>query len=94
LPGRHWGGPAVRCRLLVACLPDGLVQVTEIVVPGRNRAKMPVRSSGEVTGMPSTAVMTDPPVSPAEAAGLPQTVPSTRARAGRDQVPLPGDPFA
>ena len=63
----------------MACLPAGLVQVTEIVAPGRHRARMPVRSSGEVTGVPLTAVMTDPPVIPAEAAGLPQTVPSTRA---------------
>ena len=54
----------------MACLPDGLVQVTEIVAPGRNRARMPVRSSGEVTGVPLTAVITDPLVSPAEAAGL------------------------
>ena len=62
-------------------LPAGLVQVTEIVVPGRNRARMLVRSSGEVTGVPLTAVMTDPPVIPAAAAGLPHTVPSTKAPA-------------
>jgi hypothetical protein len=49
-----------------------------MVVPGRNRARMLVRASGEVTGVPLTAVMTDPPVIPAVAAGLPHTVPSTR----------------
>src|SRR5215467_3466273 len=68
----HCGGPAVRCRLLVVRCPDGLTQVTEIVSPGWNRDKMPVRSSGEPTAWPFTAVMTAPPVRPA---GLPQIVP-------------------
>ena len=70
----------------MACFPVGLVQATDIVVPGRYRARMLVRSSGEVTGVPLTAVMTDPPVIPAAAAGLPQTVPSTRAPAGAGAI--------
>jgi hypothetical protein len=36
------------------------------------------RLCGEPTGLLLTAVMTDPPVIPAVAAGLPQMVPSTR----------------
>jgi hypothetical protein len=32
--------------MLVACSPTGLTQVTEIVMSGRNRARMLVRSSG------------------------------------------------
>ena len=71
----HCGGPAVRCRLLVVRCPDGLTQVTEIVSPGWNRASMLVKSSGEPTACPFTAVMTAPPVMPADAAGLPQIVP-------------------
>ena len=74
----HCGGPAVRCRLLVERRPDGLTQVTEIVSPGWNRDKMPVKSSGEPTACPFTAVMTAPPVRPAEAAGLPQIVPTIK----------------
>ena len=58
--------------------PDGLTQVTEIVSPGWNRDKMPVKSSGEPTACPFTAVMTAPPVMPAAAAGLPQIVPTIR----------------
>ena len=65
----------------MTCLPDGLTQATEIVAPGRSRARMPVRSSGDSTGRPLTAVTTYPPVTPAVAAGLPQMVPSTRAPA-------------
>jgi len=57
---------------------DGLTQVTEIVWPGRNRVRMLVRLSGEPTAWPFTAVKTAPPVMPAEAAGLPQIVPSIR----------------
>ena len=75
----HCGGPAVRCRLLVVRCPDGLTQVTEIVSPGWNRDRMLVRSSGEPTARPFTAVMTAPPVTPAEAAGPPQIVPMIRA---------------
>ena len=74
----HSGGPAVRCRLLVVRCPDGLTQVTEIVSPGWNRDRMPARSSGAPTACPFTAVMTAPPVRPAEAAGLPQIVPMIR----------------
>ena len=78
-PGRcHCGGPAVRCRLLVERCPGGLTQVTEIVSPGWNRDRMPVRSSGEPTACPFTVVMTAPPVMPAEAAGLPQIVPTIK----------------
>ncbi len=58
---------------------DGLTQVTEIVSPGWNRASMLVKSSGELTACPLTAVMTAPPVMPADAAGLPQIAPSIRA---------------
>jgi hypothetical protein len=65
--------------LLVVRCPDGLTQVTEIVSPGWNFDKMPVRLSGEPTACPLTAVMTAPPVIPAEAAGLPQIVPMIRA---------------
>ena len=60
------------------CPPDGLTQVTEIVSPGRKRAKVRVKSSGEPTACPLTAVMTAPPIMPAEAAGLPQIVPMIR----------------
>jgi hypothetical protein len=58
--------------------PDGLTQVTEIVSPGWNCDKRPAKSSGEPTACPFTAVMTAPPVRPAEAAGLPQIVPTIR----------------
>lgn len=58
--------------------PDGLTHVTEIVSPGWNRASMLLKSSGEPTACPLTAVMTAPPVMPADAAGLPQIVPSIR----------------
>jgi len=75
---RHCGGPAARCRLLVVRWPDGPTQVTEIASPGWNRARMPLRSSGEPTVCPFTAVMTAPPVMPAEAARLPQIVPRIR----------------
>ena len=75
----HCGGPAVRCRLLVVRCPGGLTQGTEIVSPGWNRERMPARSSGEPPACPFTAVMTAPPVIPAEAAGLPQIVPMIRA---------------
>src|SRR6185437_11031929 len=37
--GCHCGGPAVRRMLLVVRWPAGLTQVTEIVSPGRNRAR-------------------------------------------------------
>jgi hypothetical protein len=79
LSSDHCGGPAARCRRLVVCCPDGLTQVTDIVSPGWSRDRMRVRSSGEPTGCPFTAVMTAPPVMPAAAAGLPQMVPMTRA---------------
>jgi hypothetical protein len=39
----YCGGPAARRRLLVACWPAGLIQVTEIVVPGRSRVGMLAR---------------------------------------------------
>ena len=68
-----------RCRRLVVCCPDGLTQVTEIVSPGWNRDRMPVRAPGELTACPFTAVMTAPPAMPAAAAGLPQMVPMIRA---------------
>ena len=61
--------------------PDGLIQVTEITSPGWNRDKTPLRSSGEPMACPFTAVMTAPPVIPAEAARLPQIVPVTRVPA-------------
>ena len=64
--------------LLVVRCPDGLTQVTEIVSPGWNRDRMPIKSSGEPTACPFTDVMTAPPVIPAEAAGLPQIVPMIR----------------
>ena len=63
----------------MARCPDGLTQVTEITSPGWNRDRMALRSSGEPTAWPFTAVMTAPPVRPAEAAGLPQIVPMIRA---------------
>ena len=59
--------------------PDGLTQVTEITSPGWNFGRMPARPSGEPTACPFSAVMTAPPVMPAEAAGLPQIVPMTSA---------------
>jgi hypothetical protein len=76
--GCHCGGPAARCRLLAVRCPDGLTQVTVIVSPGWNRERMLPRSSGEPTACPFTAVMTAPPVMPAEAAGLPQIVPTIK----------------
>ena len=75
--GCYCGGPAARRMLLVVRLPDGLTQATEIVSPGWNLARMPLRLSGEPTACPLTAVMTAPPVRPAPAAGLPQIVPTT-----------------
>jgi hypothetical protein len=39
---------------------------------------MPARRSGDPTTYPFTAVMTAPPVMPAEAAGLPRIVPMIR----------------
>ena len=68
----------MRRRPLVVRWPDGLTQVTEIVSPGWNLARTWLRSSGEPTACPLTAVMTAPPVMPAWAAGLPQIVPSIR----------------
>ena len=56
--------------------PDGLTQVTETVSPGRKRARRPVRWEGAPACWPLTAVITDPPVIPAVAAGLPQMTPS------------------
>ena len=47
----------------------------EIVEPGRNFDTAPVRLSGEPMAWPFTAVMTDPAVRPAAAAGPPQMVP-------------------
>ena len=61
----------------MALRPDGLTQLTEIVSPGRSVASIALRSAGEVVGLPFTAVITDPPVMPTAAAGLPQIVPST-----------------
>jgi hypothetical protein len=65
-------------RLLVALGPVALTQATETVSPGRNLARVLVRLAGEPTAAPLTAVMTEPAVRPAVAAGLPQIVPSTR----------------
>ena len=62
---------------MVRC-PDGLTQVTEMVSPVWNRVMILAKPSGEPTACPFTAVMTAPPVMPAEAAGLPQIVPSIR----------------
>ena len=73
----YCGGPASSRRLLVAWRPDGLTQLTVIVSPGRSLASIAVRLSGDAVGLPFTAVITDPPVIPAAAAGLPQMVPST-----------------
>ena len=64
--------------LLVVRWPAGLTQVSEIVSPGRWRARMLVKWPGDPAGCPLTAVMTEPPVIPALAAGLPRMVPSTR----------------
>ncbi len=49
-----------------------------MVSPGLKCVRMLAKSSGEPTACPFTAVMTDPAVIPAEAAGLPQMVPSIR----------------
>jgi hypothetical protein len=49
-----------------------------MVSPGRNLARMLVRLAGEPAGCPLIAVITDPAVIPAEAAGPPQMVPSIR----------------
>ena len=57
--------------------PDGVTQVTDTVSPGRSLAMMSARLCGELTVWPFTAVMTDPAVSPAAAAGLLQIVPMT-----------------
>ena len=48
------------------------------MLPGRNFASVPCRVCGAPTAWPFTLVMTDPAVSPAVAAGLPQIVPMTR----------------
>ena len=61
----------------MAWCPDGLTQLTVIVSPGRSLASIAVRLSADAVGLPFTAVITDPPVIPAAAAGLPQIVPST-----------------
>ena len=42
----YCGGPAVRCTVLVVCWPAGLTQVTEMVSPGLNRARMLARLAG------------------------------------------------
>src|SRR3974390_2190268 len=75
----HCGGPAARASLLVVRSPDGLTQVTEIVLPGWNRDRMLARASGEPTGGAFGAVVAAPPVMPALAAGLPQMLPSPSA---------------
>jgi len=64
--------------LLVLRWPEGLIQVTEIVVPGRYFDTTLVRSSGEPMACPLTAVMTDPAVMPAPVAGPPQMTPRIR----------------
>ena len=64
--------------MLVVCWPAGLTQVTEMVSPGLNRARVLARLSGEPAACPLIAVITDPAVIPAVAAGLPQMVPSIR----------------
>ena len=75
---------AARCRLLVVRCPDGLTQVTEIVSPGWNRDKMPLRSSGEPTALPVHRRDDCSAGQAGQAAGLPQIVPMIRvARADR-----------
>ena len=64
--------------LLVVRWPEGLTQVTEIVVPGAYFDTTLVRSAGAPMACPLTAVMTDPEVMPAPAAGPPQMTPRIR----------------
>ena len=71
------GGPAVRSRLAVWCWLFGVTQVTDTVSPGRSFDMTLARLCGEPTVWPFTLVMTEPAVSPAAAAGLPQIVPRT-----------------
>src|SRR5215469_1850882 len=63
---------------LVVFLPLAFIQVTEMISPGRNCAMTWLKSSGDLTDRPLTAVMTVPPVMPARAAGLAQITPWTR----------------
>src|ERR1700735_667566 len=63
--------------LLVVRWPAGLTPGAEIGAPGGERARTLLSWSGEATDCPLTAVMTDPPVRPAWAAGPPQMAPST-----------------
>ena len=66
----YCGGPRGEADAAGRLPPAGFTQVTEIISPGRNRATARLRSSGDLTGCPLTAVMTAPPVMPARAAGL------------------------
>ena len=61
-----------------------LVQVTAIMLPGRQSLTIAVSASGEETGRPFADVITSPGAIPAVAAALPQSTASTRApdRAG------------
>ena len=65
--------------MLVVVCPFRFIQVIVTVSPGRNVARMLSSWSGVPTVFPLTAVITEPPVIPAAAAGLPQITPSTSA---------------
>ena len=82
--GRLLRRPGQQVQLAGGALAGRADPATEIVVPGWNPARILVRLAGAPTARPFTAVMTAPPVIPAEAAGLPQTVPSIK-RAGADR---------
>ena len=72
------GGPWVRVTLLVERWPDGLTQVTEMTSPGWSLDTTAVRLSGAPMACPLTAVITEPVVRPAAAAGPLQMVPMIR----------------
>ena len=79
VPGRAYcGGPSFRVMLAVLCWPDGVTQVRDTESPGRDLASALCTLGGAPIVMPFTLVMTDPAVSPAAAAGLPQMAPTTR----------------
>src|SRR5579875_71592 len=83
VPGRcqrdHRAGAAASVSELACSRPLVLIHLIVTLVPGRYLATIFVSAPGDVTAWPSTAVMTSPLASPAEAAGVPHSAPSTSA---------------
>jgi hypothetical protein len=75
----YCGGTWARVTGRVMALPDGVTQVMVTFFPLGRCDRMPVREAGEETCCPATPVITSPAVSPAPAAGVPQSAARTSA---------------